>query len=195
MLLNNPLTSTSSSSSMHVKVINVSDKKTSKELEDVHSRKNHHIITLYYRDGCPPCDKMKPEWKRACEMFKQKYQCKDKNAKERTIIASVDSKGVNYLNNVFHNIQGTPTMLYISDNNMSEYNGEDRRAENLLKWFEESLKSEIVPLNNTSHNNVSKRRHRKNRRIDGGCWDMKKNKKTRKSRGGRKRKYTRRLQS
>jgi hypothetical protein len=86
-------------------------------------------------------------------------------------------------------------MLYISDNNMSEYNGEDRRAENLLKWFEESLKSEIVPVNNTSPNNVSKRRHRKNQRMEGGCWGwgMKKNKKTRKSRGGRKRKHTRRL--
>lgn len=174
MLLNGP----STSSSMHVKMIHVSDKKTSRELENVRARKNHHIVTLYYRDGCPPCDKMKPEWKRACEMFKQKYQCKDKNAKERTVIAKVDDQGIKYLNNVFHNIQGTPTMLYISDNNMSEYKGPDRDAENLLKWFEQSLKSEIVPV-----------QHReKKRRSHGGCWDTKKMKSQRKRSGGKKQK-------
>ena len=149
-----------SPSSMHVKVIQVSDEATSKELEDVHARKNHHIITLYYRDGCPPCDKMKPEWKRACEMFKQKYRCKDKNASERTVIASVDDNGIKYLKNVFHNIEGTPTMMYISDGNMSEFNGQERNAKNFLKWFEDSLKSEIVPTATAI--------------IKGGCWTMKK---------------------
>lgn len=131
---------------MHVKMIQVSDEATSKELEDVHARKNHHIITLYYRDGCPPCDKMKPEWKRACEMFKQKYRCKDKDASERTVIASVDDNGIKYLKNVFHKIEGTPTMMYISDGSMSEFNGEERKTKHFLKWFEDSLKSEIVPV-------------------------------------------------
>lgn len=166
-----PSPSLTSTSSMHVKMLNVTDEATSKKLEDVHARKNHHIITLYYRDGCPPCDKMKPEWKRACEMFKQKYKCKDNVASERTIIASVDDNGIKYLKNVFHNIQGTPTMMYISDGNMSEFSGEERNAKNFLKWFEDSLKSEIVPITSFSH-----RHHH----LKGGCWTMKK-KSTKKS--------------
>lgn len=175
---------------MHVKMINVKDKASSDELENVHARKNHHIITLYYRDGCPPCDKMKPEWKRACEMFKKKYKCKDKGASERTVIASVDNTGINYLNNVFHEIQGTPTMLYISDGTVKEYDGNSRQAEDFLKWFEQSLKSEIVPV-------INKKMRRQSNSIRGGCWTMttnkQKSKRSRRSKngGGRTRKVRR----
>lgn len=133
---------------MKVTMLNVTNKSTSDKLEKIHARKNHHIIALFYRDGCPPCDKMKPEWKHACEMFKQKYACKDKNAKERTIIANVDDKGIEYLDKVFHKIQGTPTILYMSDNNIREYKENDRTAHTFLKWFEETLKDEIVPAEN-----------------------------------------------
>lgn len=165
MFLNQLSSPSSSPSSMHVKVIQVSDEATSKELEDVHARKNHHIITLYYRDGCPPCDKMKPEWKRACEMFKRKYKCKNKDASERTVIASVDDNGITYLNNVFHKIEGTPTMLYISDGKVSEFNGEERKAEQFLKWFEKSLESEIVPTATATATAITRRR------LKGGCWN------------------------
>ncbi len=137
-----------SNSSMKVTMLNVTNKSTSDKLEKIRARKNHHIITLFYRDGCPPCDKMKPEWKHACEMFKQKYACKDKNAKERTVIANVDDKGIEYLDKVFHKIQGTPTILYMSDNNIREYKENDRTAHTFLKWFEETLKDEIVPAEN-----------------------------------------------
>jgi hypothetical protein len=133
---------------MKVTMLNVTNKSTSDKLEKIRARKNHHIITLFYRDGCPPCDKMKPEWKHACEMFKQKYACKDKNAKERTVIANVDDKGIEYLDKVFHKIQGTPTILYMSDNNIREYKENDRTAHTFLKWFEETLKDEIVPAEN-----------------------------------------------
>ena len=140
--------SSNRSSSMKVTMLNVTNKSTSDKLEKIHARKNHHIIALFYRDGCPPCDKMKPEWKHACEMFKQKYACKDKNAKERTVIANVDDKGIEYLDKVFHKIQGTPTILYMSDNNIREYKENDRTAHTFLKWFEETLKDEIVPAEN-----------------------------------------------
>ena len=135
-------------SSMKVTILNVINKSTSDKLEKIYARKNHHIIALFYRDGCPPCDKMKPEWKHACEMFKQKYACKDKNAHERTVIANINDKGIEYLDKVFHKIQGTPTILYMSDNNISEYKENDRTAHAFLKWFEETLKYEIVPAEN-----------------------------------------------
>ena len=133
---------------MKVTILNVINKSTSDKLEKIYARKNHHIIALFYRDGCPPCDKMKPEWKHACEMFKQKYACKDKNAQERTVIANINDKGIEYLDKVFHKIQGTPTILYMSDNNIREYKENDRIASTFLKWFEETLKDEIVPAEN-----------------------------------------------
>ena len=150
---------------MKVTMLNVTNKSTSDKLEKIHARKNHHIIALFYRDGCPPCDKMKPEWKHACEMFKQKYACKDKNAKERTVIANVDDKGIEYLDKVFHKIQGTPTILYMSDNNIREYKENDRTAHTFLKWFEETLKDEIVPAENVhaSYSNSNSRNKSKSK--------------------------------
>jgi thiol-disulfide isomerase/thioredoxin len=146
---------------MKVTILNVINKSTSDKLEKIHARKNYHIIALFYRDGCPPCDKMKPEWKHACEMFKQKYECKDKNAQERTVIANINDKGTEYLDKVFHKIQGTPTILYMSDNKVREYNENDRTALTFLKWFEESLNDEIVPAN--TNNMINKSKTRSNR--------------------------------
>jgi thiol-disulfide isomerase/thioredoxin len=142
---------------MKVTILNVINKSTSDKLEKIYARKNHHIIALFYRDGCPPCDKMKPEWKHACEMFNQKYACKDKNAQERTVIANINDKGIEYLDKVFHKIQGTPTILYMSDNKVHEYKENDRTAHTFLKWFEETLKDEIVPAENVhaSYSNTS----------------------------------------
>ena len=182
-----------SSSSMKVTILNVTNKSTSDKLEKIHAHKNHHIIALFYRDGCPPCDKMKPEWKHACELFKQKYVCKDKNTQERTVIANVNDKGIEYLDKVFHKIEGTPTILYMSDNNIHEYKENDRTAPIFLKWFEETLKDEIVPVNNVmksktrsrsrsssrrSRSRSSSRRSRSSRsrsrkNINGGCWGSK----------------------
>ena len=169
-----------SNSSMKVTMLNVTNKSTSDKLEKIHAHKNHHIIALFYRDGCPPCDKMKPEWKHACEMFKQKYECKDKTAKECTVIANVNDKGIKYLDKVFHKIQGTPTILYISDNKVHEYNENDRTAPTFLKWFEETLKDEIVPNMINKSKTRSKSRSRRSRssrsssrsrkNINGGCW-------------------------
>ncbi len=158
----------SSNSSMRVTMLNVNNKSTSDKLEKIHARKNHHIIALFYRDGCPPCDKMKPEWKHACEMFKQKYACKDKTAKERTVIANVDDKGIEYLDKVFHKIQGTPTILYMSNNNIREYNENDRTAHAFLKWFEETLKDEVVPAENVHASyRVSSKSRSRSKKIGG----------------------------
>ena len=175
----------SNRSSMKVTILNVTNKSTSDKLERIHARKNDHIIALFYRDGCPPCDKMKPEWNHACEMFKQKYACKDKNTQERTVIANINDKGIEYLDKVFHKIEGTPTVLYMSDNNIREYKESDRTAPTFLKWFEETLKDEIVPVNTNNMINKSKTRSRsrtrrsrssrsRNRKnINGGCWTKK----------------------
>jgi hypothetical protein len=151
---------------MHVTVLDVTDKASSEQLEKIHARKNHHIVTLYYRDGCPPCDRMKPDWKKACEQFKRLYRCKNEDARERTVIASVDDNGIKYLNKVFHAIEGTPTLLYTSDNKVSNYNGQSRSAKHLLQWLHSSLKNEIEPIPRAEQNKV-------HGIMMGGCWDGK----------------------
>jgi hypothetical protein len=84
------------------------------------------------------------------------YKCKSEDARERTVIASVDDNGIKYLNNVVHDIPGTPTLLYMSDNNVKTYDN-PRNANHLLTWMKESLKNEIEPV-----------------RFKGGCWSGKK---------------------
>lgn len=184
--------SSSSNSSMKVTMLNVTNKSTSDKLEKIYARKNHHIIALFYRDGCPPCDKMKPEWKHACEMFKQKYACKDKNAKERTVIANVNDKGIEYLDKVFHKIQGTPTILYMSDNNIREYKENDRTAPTFLKWFEETLKDEIVPEENvhasyTSNSNSNSKSKSRSKKIGGKLRSSRSKRNKRSNRTARRR--------
>ena len=177
---------------MKVTMLNVTNKSTSDKLEKIYARKNHHIIALFYRDGCPPCDKMKPEWKHACEMFKQKYACKDKNAKERTVIANVNDKGIEYLDKVFHKIQGTPTILYMSDNNIREYKENDRTAPTFLKWFEETLKDEIVPEENvhasyTSNSNSNSKSKSRSKKIGGKLRSSRSKRNKRSNRTARRR--------
>jgi thiol-disulfide isomerase/thioredoxin len=152
------------SNGMHVTLLNVTDKASSEQLENFKTRKNHHIVTLYYRDGCPPCDRMKPDWKKACEQFKRRYRCKNEDARERTVIASVDDNGIKHLNKVFHAIEGTPTLLYMSDNKINNYDGKTRGAKHLLQWLHSSLKNEIEPVPRAEQNKV-------HGLMMGGCWD------------------------
>jgi thiol-disulfide isomerase/thioredoxin len=165
-----------------ISILQVDDEASAAKLENIHNKPNHHIVTLFYRDGCPPCDAMKPEWKKACEQFRQQYKCKDNDANERTVIANVDDKGIQYLNKVFHKIEGTPTIMYMSNKNnkrvLREYRGKNakRTSAHLLKWIRSSLSESIFePAGNTNNANInknhmqtggsSKRRSRIKRRI------------------------------
>jgi thiol-disulfide isomerase/thioredoxin len=146
-----------------ISILQVDDEASAAKLENIHNKPNHHIVTLFYRDGCPPCDAMKPEWKKACDQFRQQYKCKDNDANERTVIANVDDKGIQYLNKVFHKIEGTPTIMYMSNKNnkrvLREYRGKKakRTSRHFLKWIRSSLSDSviapIIKMNNSSNNN------------------------------------------
>ena len=154
-----------------ISILQVDDEASAAKLENIHNKPNHHIVTLFYRDGCPPCDAMKPEWKKACEQFQQHYQCKNNDVSERTVIANIDDKGIQYLNKVFHKIEGTPTIMYMSNKNnkrvLREYRGKNakRTSRHLLKWLRSSLNESIfAPKGNTNNN----QNNQKNQ--IGGCW-------------------------
>jgi hypothetical protein len=96
---------------------------------------------------------MKPEWKKACEQFRQQYKCKNNDVSERTVIANVDDKGIQYLHKVFHKIEGTPTIMYMSNKNnkhvMREYSGKNakRTSAHFLKWLHSSLGESVFSPN------------------------------------------------
>lgn len=145
-----------------ISIMQVDDEASAAKLENIHNKPNHHIVTLFYRDGCPPCDAMKPEWKKACEQFRQQYKCKDNDASERTVIANVDDKGIQYLNKVFHKIEGTPTIMYMSNKNnnrvLREYSGKNakRTSAHFLKWLRSSLGESVFSPNMNMNMNTNK---------------------------------------
>lgn len=142
-----------------ISIMQVDDEASAAKLENIHNKPNHHIVTLFYRDGCPPCDAMKPEWKKACEQFRQQYKCKDNDASERTVIANVDDNGIQYLNKVFHKIEGTPTIVYMSNKNnkriLREYRGKNakRTSAHFLKWLRSSLGESVFSPNMNMNTN------------------------------------------
>jgi len=160
-----------------ISILHVGDESSAAKLESIHDKPNHHIVTLFYRDGCPPCDAMKPEWKKACEQFRQQYKCKNNDVSERTVIANVDDKGIQYLHKVFHKIEGTPTIMYMSNKNnkriLREYRGKNakRTSAHLLKWLRSSLNESIfAPKANMNNMNNMNNMIDKKQMQTGGCW-------------------------
>ena len=76
---------------------------------------NMSQVTLYYRDGCPPCDRLKPTWLRL--------------EKEFPWIKRVDITKTNA-----PHIRATPTILKAVNGKNVEYNG-DRSYESLKKFI------------------------------------------------------------
>jgi len=157
-----------------ISILEVGDQASAAKLENIHNKPNHHIVTLFYRDGCPPCDAMKPEWKKACDQFRQQYKCKNNDVSERTVIANVDDKGIQYLHKVFHKIEGTPTIMYMSNNNnkhvLREFRGKNgknakRTSVNFVKWLRSSFGDSVF----TTVKNLNQNLNQKPNQI-GGCW-------------------------
>ena len=172
---------------MHpIKITRVDSKRAAGNLEQLRKKPNHHAIILYYRDGCPPCDKMKPAWDAACDKFGKRYKCKT----SEIMIANVDPTGLKFLEKMdykFHTINGTPSLKHSSSAGVSEFN-ENRDEETFIKWLQKSLHDVIVDAHETdADNNNQHERDKPQIKMGGGgdgCW-LKDMFKTRKYRRGR----------
>ena len=163
-----------------IKITQVNSKLTASKLEQMRKKPNHHAIILYYRDGCPPCDKMKPAWDAACDKFGKRYKCKT----NEIMIANVDPTGLKFLERMdskFHTIIGTPSLKHSSSAGVSEFN-ENRYEANLMEWLQKSLHDVLIDINPNYDES------KKAQIGGGGCWlkDMFKTR-TRKYRRGRSR--------
>ena len=186
-----------------ISILEVDDQASAAKLENIHNKPNHHIVTLFYRDGCPPCDAMKPEWKKACDQFRQQYKCKNNDVSERTVIANVDDKGIQYLHKVFHKIEGTPTIMYMSNKNnkhvLREFRGKNgknakRTSVNFVKWlrssFGDSVFTTVKNLNPIMNQNLNQNLNQKpnlNPNKIGGCWSWTKKRSQRRDKQTRRR--------
>ena len=169
-----------------IKITQVDSKRAARKLEQMRKKPNHHAIILYYRDGCPPCDKMKPVWDAACDKFGKRYKCKT----SEIMIANVDPSGLKFLEQMdskFHTINGTPSLKHSSTAGVSEFN-ENRDEEQFMAWLQKSLHDIIVDADAADNNNQHERdKPQPQIKMDGGgdgCW-LKDMFKTRKYRRGR----------
>jgi len=153
-----------------IKITQINSKRAAGKLEQLRKKSNHHAIILYYRDGCPPCDKMKPAWNAACDKFGKRYKCKT----SEIMIANVEPSGLKFLEKMdskFHTIIGTPSLKHSSSAGVSEFN-ENRDEENFTSWLQKSLHDVIV---DRADNNNQHERDKLQPQIEmggggDGCW-------------------------
>jgi thioredoxin-like negative regulator of GroEL len=84
-------------------------------------------VVLYYMDNCHHCNMIKPEWKKMIKILSRGYT-------GNIVIARVNANAVSTVNNS-NNIEGYPTIRFISNGNTSDFD-EERTSKNLLKWIE-----------------------------------------------------------
>ena len=117
-------------------ILNASDPKTAKKINDI-IKKAKHIFILVYMVGCGPCNATRPEWKKMCQSLENKYSLNDDVA-----ILDLDSEFMNEVEGL-GDINGFPTMKYISDNgNMIEAyedSNKDRSSNSFIEWIESKV--------------------------------------------------------
>lgn len=79
-------------------------------------------IVLYYRNGCPPCEKIKPTWKTLEEAFK---------ASEVVQVIKIDTEDPTSI--IEDNIDGTPDIYLKYGTKVVQYSG-DRSLDSLINF-------------------------------------------------------------
>lgn len=94
------------------------------------SSKSKPIIVLFFMNGCPHCEMMMPDWKRAVEQFQ------GGSHRGRALTAEVEYSAMASLPPQLRTIvNGFPTILVIKDGKPgAEYAG-DRSAESILAFI------------------------------------------------------------
>lgn len=117
----------------------------------IHHKK--HIFVLIYMEGCGPCNATRPEWAKMTQTLQKQY-AKNNN------VAIVDvNKDLLPLIKGIGNVDGFPTMKYITNNGKtvesyedSSVNMKDRSADSFINWIESKiLKGKIVSVTEPHH--------------------------------------------
>lgn len=111
---------------MKVIHIDANNKGDASMLKDEYNNGNH-IFMLIRRDGCPPCESTKPEWLK----IEHSSQIKPKNG----IIVDIEEQTLNeigYMNPAV-NIVGFPTMVFIKNKKIKSYDDSKTNKRDELK--------------------------------------------------------------
>lgn len=102
---------------------------------NAHIKDGKHAFTLFYLDGCGPCNAARPEWN------KIRNAMSDEHKHNRDIlVAEIDQATLN--DGIVHNsgdIEGFPTIRYIvKGKKRDEYEG-DRTMESFTRWMDKQI--------------------------------------------------------
>jgi len=117
-----------------------------------------HIFLFLFMDGCGPCNQAKPQWKKMQKMFKNSH-----GNREDVVVAAINQKLFEKLNNAGKEPMGYPCLRYIKGPSVEEYEdssiqNKDRTTESFINWIESKIQKQ--------------RGGRKTRRR-GGKWSLK----------------------
>lgn len=162
-----------------VTILKVDDQKSAAVLDRQYVLRDHHIVALYHSTTCPPCLSMKPAWHAACAKFKNKYDLKCKNNGRKVVIANVDENGIQHLNKVYKDVQGTPTIAHIHhDGTVTKYEG-SRSEKSFLNWLNSVLGKHCGNGHSHSHSNLKQGGKKKKSRSVGRMRRIRRGLKTR----------------
>lgn len=110
--------------------IEISDASQTEKISQLNNHlSNGSVFLLIYMEGCGPCNMTRPEWKKMA----------DSPQTANKIIAAVVNTAFSSLVGAGESPVGFPTIRFIHDGRVDEYNKE-RGAESLLAWVSSQQK-------------------------------------------------------
>ena len=98
------------------------------------------VFMLIYMEGCGPCNATRPEWAKLEGALKHQYKNNDK-----LVLATINSTIVGSINHI-GDINGFPTILYLSNNGSkmehfedSSINDKQRNVDCFMNWIESHI--------------------------------------------------------
>jgi thiol-disulfide isomerase/thioredoxin len=132
---------------MHILHIN-----TEKDVDKIDKmiKQGKDVFILVYMEGCGPCNATRPEWEKMKEALKDQYAHNN-----NLVVVDVNK---DYLSHIKHigNIDGFPTIKYISNNGKkietyedSSIKKKDRSNDSFINWIETNI-NHTISMNPTS---------------------------------------------
>ena len=124
-----------------------------------------HVFLLIYMEGCEPCNKTRPEWKKIGNVLKD-------NMLNNVLVVDIDKDLFDKVNNIGTSPKGFPTIRYISNKGKTTEDFEDcelseedknRTIDSFVKWIHLKSKKDAT----------GGKRRIGGKRLKGGKWTQK----------------------
>ena len=116
-----------------------------KEIEriDEYIKDGKHVFILIFMNGCGPCEATRPEWDKIEKALKNKHVKRDD-----VVIIDVNKDYLGEIKGV-GSVDGYPTMKYIKDGKISDFDKGNRDVATFVSWIESKI------VNNSSSQDSS----------------------------------------